>query len=56
MNHTKEEIERKTEELKNAYLEFLELDEQDTKIKIKKAKAQKRLSLARDEISSLRLN
>lgn len=53
---TKESIEQACEELKQALIETVELDKKSQDIKIKQAKAQKRLSLARDIIHSLKLN
>lgn len=50
----REELDKVTEELKNATLEFMDLDDKDTQIKVKKAKAQMRLSLARDAFRNIR--
>ena len=53
MDYTKKEILEATRELENALLECLEANKAEDDIKIKKIKAQKRLSLARDTVRSL---
>ncbi len=49
-----EAIEKATKELSDAMLAFLDLDEKEVDIKVKKAKAQYRLSQARDAVRNLR--
>jgi predicted RNase H-like HicB family nuclease len=51
---TKQEIEKAIEELKQATLEMLEVSTQEDNIKLKKQKVQKRLSLARSEVNSIK--
>lgn len=53
---SKDEINKTSEELRDATLAFYDLDEKDEAIKAKKAKAHKRLILAREEMRSLKLN
>lgn len=49
-----EEIEKATKELSEAMLAFLDLDEKEENIKIKKVKAHYRLNQARDAIHNLK--
>jgi hypothetical protein len=53
---TKKDVETATEELKLSLLEAIELDEKMLDIKLRQAKAHKRLQLARDIISNIRIN
>lgn len=50
----KEEIEKAAEELKDSMIELESLNEQDTEIKAKRAKAQSRVSFAKDAIRNIR--
>lgn len=49
----KQEIEQALAELREAYLEMLEINEQETKYKLLKIKAQKRLSIAKDNVRDI---
>lgn len=49
----KQEIIKTTQELQNAMLEFVEIAKSEENIKVRKIKAHKRLSLARDAIRNL---
>ncbi len=53
---TKKEIIEATTELQNALLEFIELSAKEDELKIAKQKAQKRLSMARDQVRSLKID
>lgn len=52
----RKEIEKASDELRDAMIAFEDLDEKDTDIKLQKAKAQLRLSQAKDVIRNLRQN
>jgi len=52
---TKTEVQKACEELSNALIETIELDEKQQDIKLKQAKARKRLQLARDVVHNLKL-
>lgn len=57
MEHlTKKDVEEACNELKDALLETISLDKQVQDIKLKQNKAQKRLSLAREVVRSLKIN
>lgn len=53
---TKKEIEDVYEELKQASLSMLDIDEEVEKVHVKRMKAHKRLNLARDAVYGLRIN
>ena len=53
---TQKEIEAVVKELGEAMTEMFMLDKQDSEIKIAKAKAQKRLSLAKENMRSITFN
>lgn len=50
---TKQDIINATTELQEALIELTSLDKQDEDIKVKRIKAHKRLSLARDAVRNL---
>ena len=50
MNPTRKEIDVVLDEFREALMENAELDKSELNIKLEKMKAQKRLSLARDEV------
>lgn len=52
---SKKEVESLCQELQSALMENIELDEKMQNIKILQAKAQKRLSLARDAVHFIRI-
>ncbi len=53
---TQKEIDSAVKELGEAMTEMFMLDKEETDIKIKKAKAQKRLSLARENLRTINFN
>ena len=53
---SKKEVEEKCGELQGALIENIELDKQMIDLKVRQAKAQKRLSLARDAVHFIRIN
>ena len=55
-NDNHNNIEKACEELKQALLETVNLDQQAQDIKLLQIKAQKRLSLARDIVHNIKLN
>lgn len=56
MQPTKQDIETALDELKAALMEYLKASEAEVEIKLKKMKAQKRLTMARDEVRALTIS
>jgi len=52
---SKEEVIKAIKELEESYLLFLSIEENSKNIELEKIKAQKRLSLARDNLRSIKL-
>ena len=52
---TKKEIEDAAQELLDAMLEYRSAEEEEDKAKLKKVRAQKRLSMAREEIRAINI-
>jgi hypothetical protein len=52
---TRKEVETACDNLKQALIDYIELDEKSEKISLLKAKAQKNLSMCRDEVRALRI-
>lgn len=56
MKPTKKDVEAAIDELRAAMMESIEASEAEDKAKLRKIKAQKRLTLARDAVRALSIN